>query len=817
MTLSHEAIQPTGDQLLNYDQYIAYLQKLNTSARVRIERMGKSTEGRGLFAIVIAAESVITNLDYHRAIGFKLQQPQISHVKTDEWIQEPRPKQPEDIRFPTMILGHTFGHEAAHLEGLLKIADTLAWDDNETVQAILAKQIIIIYPLANPDGREKAVNNWKTNPYGEDSHAAGDHYGFYVNRDLLHLTSPEGEAVMKTFQKWHPMMLYDAHEDVFFLGVQTSAVCWVPAFGNAFGNDLPENMQAVIQQLSDAVVARWAQEGYEYLQADMFAYPMINQPDDQPHWFSQGTAITVGSSHGIPSIITESARTPGSQSWEGRLEQKYLAGIVMLETMNDIADETVGQIYENGEAAINNANGDAYIVHKAQPDPAAVSQLIDILLKQGVKVYAVDDAYIIPLAQPESYIANEIMESKLVGTPSAIGVTVHRLSYLSEKSRQLVAAANLTPVFETPIPQLLIAGDITDTLNLAIANTPDGIRLLNRLWQLNLPTFWLSDPLDIGDQILSAGTFIIQNLPYQALNVLAKGLSLHTVILPIETTIKAKPLRKPQIAIYLGQGVDRPDSVPKAEIWWAMEQLGFDFIPLSGTEVRDAQLKLADVLVVPDGDPSDIVNGWQIASRRNASGAWDSPGVPNGIGQEGLDAIRNFVQQGGGYVGIGSGGGLLAMADYAGLINLSILHSALGSGRVILRVDATNSPIAYGFDGYTDTSGSWHDKQFHAFYYTESLASKVGGPIFKTGEGATPVIYYQQLDHDPETHYVLYPDRFDESQKGVAIATASYGAGNVTVMGIRPGFRALWTHTFRLVTNAIFQQVAEPAQNITLF
>jgi glutamine amidotransferase-like uncharacterized protein len=817
MTIAREAIQPLADGLINYEQYLAHLQRLSASPRVRIERVGASTEGRGLYTIVIAAEGALSNLDYHRTTAFRLQQPLVRHTTINEWTQAPRPAQPADLRFPTMVVGHTFGHEAAHLEALLRLADHLAWSDDPAVQAILAKQLVVIYPLANPDGREKAIEFWKTNPYGEDSHAAGDHYGFYVNRDLLHMTSPEGKGFMAAFGKWRPIMVYDAHEDVFFIGVQSPAICWAPAYGNAFGKDLPENMQSVVQKLSEGVIATWEAQGYEYLKADMFAYPMINQPKDQPHWFSQGTAITVVSGHGVPAIITESARTPGAQEWEGRLQQKFTAGMSLLGSMAAIADETVRQIYANAEAAVASGLHDAYIVPKASNNPAAIAQLIDILLKQDVLVYAADDDYVVPLAQPESYIARDIFESKLVGTPPALGLSFQRLSRLPAAAQLAALKRPLTPVLEAPAPRLHLTGSIGDTVNLAIANTPDGIRLLNRLWRLRLPVSWLVKPLEADGQTLPAGTFLIEQLPYSALRTLANGLNVRVSALPAGTTLEAAPLTKPALAVYLGQGVDRPDSVPKAEMWWAMERLEFDFVPLYGRQVRPAALEPIDVLLVPDGDPNDIVAGWQPASRRNASKSWDPPGEPNGIGQEGLAAIRGFVQAGGGYVGIGSGGGLLATADFAGLIDLSILHSSLGSGRVILRLDAPGSPVAYGFDGYTDESGARQAGKFYAFYYTESLASKVGGPIFTAGKSVTPVAYYHRLDNDPTTHYVLYPERFDESQKGVAIATARFGEGNVTVMGIRPGFRALWTNTLRLITNAIFQQVSsQPAKTITL-
>lgn len=816
MTIPREAIQPTADLLVNYDQYVAHLQKLSTSPRVKIERVGESTEGRGLFSIVIAAEDVIANLDYHREKSLQLQQPQVTHTRIGEWTEQPRPQQPDDVRFPTMVLAHTFGHEAAHLEALLRIADHLAWSDAAEVQAILAKEIVVVYPLANPDGREIALDFWKDNPYGEDSQVAGDHYGFYVNRDLLHMTSPEGKGVMAAFQRWRPVMVYDAHEDVFFVGVQTTATCWAPAFGNAFGKDLPANMQAVVQTLSEAIIATWEQAGYEYLKGDMFAYPMIGQPKDQPHWFSQGTAISVTSSHGIPAIITESARTPGAQHWEDRLQQKFLAGITLLGTMATIADETVAQLYANGEAAIANAQNDAYLIAKAQHNPAALAQLINILLKQDVRVYQTADSYVVPLAQAESYIAREIIESKVVGTPQATGVTVERVSRLEADAQRAAGEAVLTPVLEAPVAKLGITGDAETVLNLVIANTVDGVRLLNRLWRLKLPVYWLVAPVIIEGETFGAGSFLVTHLPFTSLRTVFNGLNVRLASLPAGTQVEAKPLTKPDVAVYLGQGVDRPDSVPKAELWWGMELLEFDFVPLYGPQVRPAALANADVLIVPDGDPNDIVHGWQLSSRRNASNSWSPPGKAQGIGDEGVAAIRDFVRAGGGYVGIGSGGGLLATADYAGMIDLTILHSSLGSGRAILRVDATDSPIAYGFEGYSDESGAWQENKFFAFYYTEALASKVGGPIFTAGEGVTPVAYYHRLDNDPTTHFVLYPERFDEAQKGVAVATATYGEGSVTVMGIRPGFRALWMNTLRLVTNAIFEQVAGAAAPLTL-
>lgn len=90
-------------------------------------------------------------------------------------------------------------------------------------------------------------------------------------------------------------------------------------------------------------------------------------------------------------------------------------------------------------------------------------------------------------------------------------------------------------------------------------------------------------------------------------------------------------------------------------------------------------------------------------------------------------------------------------------------------------------------------------------FYTESLVGEVGGPIFKTADPDVEIVArYQGVDYDPDDHFVVQPQRFDASEGGVAVATAPFGSGRATIIGIRPGFRAYWTHSNKFISNAIF-------------
>ncbi len=810
-----EAIQPPPDQLLNYDGYVERLRLLSASPRVKIETIGTSNEGRGLHTIIIADEHVIPRLEEFRALAAKIERPQVTYTSLNQSTTAEPPTAPPDMRFPALVLAHTFGHEAAHLEGLLLLAERLAWQNDRDVTNILSKLIVVIYPLANPDGREAAIKRWSWNRLGDDGPNAGDTYGFYVNRDLLHLTQPEGEAVATLYRKWHPISAYDVHEDGYLLHVHTPEVCWAPAFGNANGGDIPDNLQSIVHWLSLAIIHEWDNHGYNYLRSDMFGYPMPGQSTDKPQWFASGNAISTFGFHGVPAVITESSRSPGAQTWEDRLNQKYTAGMALLGETARLSNEIVDIIYGNAMTAIEAADADAYVIPKTQTDPAALSKLVDVLVKLDIRVYQSGDAYIVPLAQAENRLVRELLspaESTHMALGPILGLKVVKLSLLPANEQDSYRSATLTPVSEAPSPTAVFPAGVT-TANVAVPNTPDGVRLLNRLWALGLPTYWLAEPVTTASTTIERGTFVVQGLTADALRTFGRGLALKLAALPTGTAISARKLHRPSLAVYLGQGVDRPDSAPKAEMWYAMEQLEFAFKPLFGPQVRPEWLAGVETLIVPDGAANEIVDGWQDSGRIT----WDTPGAPDGIGREGVEAIRAFVQAGGAYVGLGSGGGLLATAQYAGLIDLTVAHHSLGSARVVLRLANPANPLTYGLDGYSAEDGSWQANQFPAHYQTENLSSVTGGPIFKAGPGVTTVALYDHAEYDPNLHVVMHAEHFNLSEGGIAVAAARYGTGSVTVVGVRPGFRGIWKHSFKLITNAILWQASsEAAESITL-
>ncbi len=814
MTLPRELTQIPAAELVDYDKFLETLRRLDASPRVKLQLLERSREGRGIYAIVVASEAIIGDLDRHRTAAGARQRPQLRrHTlrgRQPDAVGEP----PDNLRFAAAVMGESFGHEASHVEALLALAEKLAWSDAESVRAILDRLIVLIVPLVNPDGRDMAIELWRRYPLAEDSSVAGNRYGFYINRDFLHLTQPEGRAILNLYHEWQPISLYDAHEDAFLLGVVTPEVCWFPEDGEHTADLAPRNVQEIINDFGAAIKSAWEAEGYNYYAANMFSYPMPGQPADQPKRGSMGNITGAMGLHGVPSLITESARTPGTQPWHDRVDQKVAAALAVLGQTAANPERIADTIFRNGQANIADAAEDAYIIPVDQAERGGLAELIRVLLAHGIAVYQADQpqpAFIVPRAQSRAPLIDELLSSegsKFVAMAHPLGLQVFKLSLLEDADAW--RDARLRPVIEAPAPRLDVTDASSDTSHVAIPNTLDGLRLVNRLLKAHAGVLWSTAAFSAGDVNYQPGTFIVENLGLGNLKQRAAGLDLRLSVIPAGTAIQARQLRLPRVALYSGQGVDRPHPYSIGELWWGLEKLEFDCLQITQRQITPGWMERTGILIVPEGNAREIVGGWEARTRRNSE-QWDLPGHPEGIGQPGLDTLRRYIKAGGHYLGLGSGGGLLATADYLDLIDLSVSADSLGAGRVCLTL-SDNSPLTYGLRGYYDEAGQFHRDQCWGMYETESFSSVVGGPIFQAGGDVDVVASFHSVDYDPDDFYVLQPEQFT----GAAVATRQCGLGQVTVMGIRPGFRAIWTHSLKLISNSIYLSAAQPEQTVVL-
>jgi predicted deacylase len=179
----------------SHAEVFAFLDALaQRSARVSIETVGRSQQGRAMALAVLAGPR-----------GF-------------------------DPRLPTvLLLAQQHGNEPAGGEAALVLAQSLATDRS----ALLERVNVLVMPRANPDAAER---------FARESAS-----GIDVNRDHLLVRTPEVQAITAAVRRYGPQVMLDLHEF-------TVAGRWVSKFGALMRADALLQA-ATVGNLSPAVQA----------------------------------------------------------------------------------------------------------------------------------------------------------------------------------------------------------------------------------------------------------------------------------------------------------------------------------------------------------------------------------------------------------------------------------------------------------------------------------------------------------------------------------------------------------------------------------
>ncbi len=763
------ATQSEAPDLLDDRGFARELSELEASPRVRLETIARSHEGRPVKLIIIGTPEALAEMELH------------SRVTAEPELLT------SGARLPVLFTGDSWGHEASQVEGLLKAARTLAFDESNEVDQALSKTVALFIPLINPDGRAAALREWRQTPLSNGDMGAGNAFGFYLNRDFIHGTQPEARGVIETVMRWRPVAVVDLHEDMFNLGTRLEEVCFVEPFAQGFDVEEHPMTRAAIVDLGKAIAGRWRQHGFKTAfdeEGDNSFAPMPEPGKGlNPVASSAGRLPLLATLHGIPGFITESARTPGSQSWQDRVEQKSDAAMATLVEVSAQPENFLNAVYNRRLAEIAEAS-DRFVVipEKDQPHDGLVS-LLDLLELHGVEVHRVaspSPAFIVRLAQPESRIAQHLLlgeQSKLNEAPPALGVRVLSSDSLSESDRQSFSEAPVEPPVLTPA-ELPMA---TEDQNAYVTSiTVGSTALVNQLLTAGMARVSVQK----GRFHFSGGG--------PAIRWAAARLGV-----PLEVAPPASEsgeggeaaLRLPRVALYAGQGIPHYES---AEIAWALEQGGFPDRRFEATDFARADcLADVDVLVVPNGSAAEIVDGWN-PQAPNRRAPWEMHRPSEGVGQPGLEAIRRFVKAGGTYVGIGGGGALLAGKDHLRIAQAEMVPAEVGLGQVRLKIVRPDSPLAVGYRA---------DQPLPAFF-TAPPGSPEGGYAFRNDEDA--VANYDGVRALEEELSFVKTEPLSEAAGNAAIVHQTFGNGQVVLFGIAPAFRAQWRSTFGLLYNALY-------------
>jgi len=194
-----------------------YFRKLaETSPRVRVETIGKSEEGREFLLVAVADEAGIRDLDRLKAATAALADPRKTAPEAAEaLIASSRP-----IYYFNAAL---HSPELGSAEMVMELAYRLAVSDQPMIKRIRESVLVLINPVSEPDGRDKQVDWFYRTLKGKtdydnlppDSPPYWGHYVFHDNnRDSHQMALQSSKAVAKLFFDYHPTVVHDLHESI---------------------------------------------------------------------------------------------------------------------------------------------------------------------------------------------------------------------------------------------------------------------------------------------------------------------------------------------------------------------------------------------------------------------------------------------------------------------------------------------------------------------------------------------------------------------------------------------------------------------------
>jgi hypothetical protein len=210
--------RPGDDRkLASWAKVIEYFQKLDAASdRGKFEQIGKTTKGAPFVYATISAPENLAQLETYKAIQAKLADPrQLGTGSVADRRAAALVKRGKTVVAITCGIHST--EVGSYLSSML-IAHRLASSNDPDILEILRHTIVLLVPSTNPDGVD-IVNNWyqKTRGTPYEGTEPPELYHYYTghdnNRDWYAFTQTETYLVVdRIMNVWHPQIVHDIHQ-----------------------------------------------------------------------------------------------------------------------------------------------------------------------------------------------------------------------------------------------------------------------------------------------------------------------------------------------------------------------------------------------------------------------------------------------------------------------------------------------------------------------------------------------------------------------------------------------------------------------------
>lgn len=821
--------------LADFSQLREYFQRLDAASdRMQLEVVGKSTRGRDMLVAVISTPDNLAQLDRWKGIARRL-------ARGRGLAEEDARRLAGEGKAIVWIDAGLHAAETAHAQHTLLLAHRMVTDESAEARRIRDNVILVLAPCVNPDGLDRAADWYRRTvhtPY-EDSPMPWwfDSYTSYDNnRDYFMQTQIETQVVSRLlYFEWVPQIVYNHHQ-----GFYPSRI-FVPPFPDPFNPNIDAGVLRGIELVGAAMQDRFEREGKDGVLSRYGFSSWYNGSLRTTTYFHNMIGILTETTHDTPTPFFYdparmperfgngwSTRTPSTnypRPWKGGwlhfrdvLDYMLTGSMAVLDVAARYREDFLYRVYQ--VAARQIALGEsqapaAYVVPPEQHDPPVAAKFLETLMRGGVEVQRADagftaggrsfpaGSHVIQLAQAYRPFVKDLLEPQAYpdmraypGGPPVppydnAGWTLSYQMGVETVPIERPFEAALTPVDAFPRAAASVSG--AGTWGYALdPRINNAVVAIGRLLEARYAPGRLAQPLRTGGETWPPGAIVVQRRPGLETRIgrLAEELGLRVRALGERPAGDVEALRRRRVGVYRTYVAEWVDDWVAGEGWtrWILDQYGVRYDSVMNRDMRAGNLGARfDVIVIPDQDVSDIVGGYRQGRRQFELPHQALPPAQyvGGIGQEGVDALRAFVEGGGTVVLVDRACDLAT--DHLGLPVKNVLaglspQEFFGPGSIVRVVVDNAHPLAYGMEPQT------------AAYFRKSRAFETAAP------GAQSVVRYA-ADSVLMSGWLVGADRMAGKH---AVLDVPVGRGRVILLGFSPYFRGQPHATFKLLFNSVY-------------
>ena len=837
ITLAAQAQVPTpasvlghtpGDDyyLANYEDAIQYFHELAAhSDRVKMFTVGKSTEGRDIEIAVISSPQNLAKLDEYKAIARRL--------ATAQGLDD---AQALELARSSKVIVHIDGglHSSEVAGGQHSIAlayKLVSAQGDPEIDNILDNVILMLWPTLNPDGQDMVVS-WYRKNLGTRFEVSPmpwlfqDYVGHDNNRDGYMLNMKESQVVTKAEIEYSPVIFYCQHQTAPF-----PARIWIPPFSDPISSNISPYVRSWFNVIGTNMTA--------YLDAHQMPGAISESKFD--NWYP-GFVDYAGSFRNEISFFTETAlyryatprfytvdefpkdmqdlkaltmyTTPWQGGWwrlKDAVDYMVAASMSVLDTAARYRETLLYNRYQAARDNIRRYQHQppfAYVIPSVQTDGPEAQLLAHIMQENGIEIresqtgFRANDkdypagSWVILMNQPYTSLAKELLEVQRYPAalftesqkpvdlpydvtgwtlPMQMGVRVDPVTdpITDEQLAHLKAVTDLDP------PPSEVQGSGATFILSHQSNS--SFRVINDVLAAGGSVGFASDEVKTPEGT-EKGAIVVSGVSRASIGDLSKkyAISVLAVDKALEHVIA---LHKARVGLY------RPWDSSIDEGWtrWILEQYGYAPISLYNADMRSGGLRdRVDVIILPDMRRQQLMDGFSDGI---------VPGqYAGGLGDEGIDNLRDFVRRGGTLVAFNQ-----TAATLIPLLSLPVTNALEGlksdkffcSG-ALLRVElgSGDRPVTWGLP-------------------SEPIVMFETGPAFTTQAGFHGAVLarYPKDSNPLESGLLLHPEAIEDK---IAALEVPYGSGRIFLYGFKPQWRAQSHGTYKFFMNALYKYDQPP-------